>query len=107
MITAFRPGIYFDVQKIYYVILRVFLAIWLLLQVLIRSRKHQLNTIELVDLRSARIVVNRHNIRLRILLADCLNNTLADNMVRQARERLDADDIVNIAVDQLDRKSVV
>ena len=80
MITAFRPGIYFDVQKIYYVILRVFLAIWLLLQVFIRSRKHQLNTIELVNLRSARIVVNRHNIRLRILLADRLNNTLADNM---------------------------
>mgnify|MGYP000034077017 CR=1 FL=1 len=37
-----------------------------LLHVFLCNRQHQLDTVLLVDLRRARIVINRHNIRLRV-----------------------------------------
>ena len=77
----------------------------LFLQVFLRGRKHQLDSIELVDLGSTRIIVDGHNIRRRELMADLLDNALANDVVWQAGKRLCTDDIACTLVDQLEHLS--
>ena len=69
-------------------------------QVLLRGSQHQLDTIQLVDLRSAGIIVDGHNIGTRVGTADFLDDTLAYDVVRQAGKWLGADNIVDALVDQ-------
>ena len=65
------------------------------------SGKHQLDTVQLVYFAGSGIVVNGNNIGFRMRPADLLDHALAYDMVWQAAERLDADDIRYAAVDQL------
>ena len=72
-----------------------------LLHVFLCNRQHQLDTVLLVDLRRARIVINRHNIRLRVQVFQAADHALADDVVRQAAERLCTDDIRVAAFNKL------
>lgn len=73
----------------------------LFLHLLYRSGKHQLDTVELVYLRSARVVVYGNDIAFRMTAAQLLDNAFPDDVVRQAGKRLCADDIRYAAVNQL------
>ena len=57
-------------------------AILLLLKLLLCRRKHQLNTVQLVHLRSTRIIIDSHDIGIRMIMSDSLYNSLTHNMVR-------------------------
>ena len=57
-------------------------AILLLLKLLLRRRKHQLNTVQLVYFRSTRIIIDSHDIGIRMIMSDSLYNSLTHNMVR-------------------------
>ena len=70
-------------------------------QILLRCRKHQLNTVQLIYLTCTWIIVDSRNIRLWILTADLLDNTLTHNVVWQAGKWLDTNDIRHSIVDQL------
>ena len=70
-------------------------------QVFVGGTEHQLDTVQLVYLRSARIIVNGHNISLRVIRPDMLDNALSDDVIRQAAKRLDADNVHDAAVDQI------
>ena len=56
-------------------------AILLLLKLLLCRRKHQLNTVQLVYFRSTRIIIDSHNIGIRMIMSDSLYNSLTHNMV--------------------------
>ena len=57
-------------------------AILLLLKLLLCRRKHQLNTVQLVYFRSTRIIIDSHDIGIRMIMSDSLYNSLTHNMVR-------------------------
>ena len=73
-----------------------------LFQLLVGRCQHQLNTVDLVNLGCPRIVVDCHNVSIRISLTKMLDNTLADNVVWQTGKWLCTDNICGTAVDQLD-----
>ena len=73
----------------------------LMFQIFICSRKHQLDPIELVDFAGSRIKVDCYDIGSRISSSELFDDTFSDDMVRQAAERLDADDVVDTALDEL------
>ena len=60
------------------------------MQVLLGGGQHQLDPVELVDLGSARIVVDGRYIGLGIEPADLLDDALAHDVVGEAAEGLDA-----------------
>ena len=64
--------------------------------------KHQFQAVELVDLTRARIAVNRCDVRAVIRLAQVVHDALARNVIRQAAERLQTDDVGNALLDELD-----
>ena len=70
--------------------------------VLLGHADHELDTVELVDLARARVVVNGHDIALRVQTAQLLAHSLAHHMVGQAREGLRADDVRRTMVDQVE-----
>ena len=57
-------------------------ANFLFLKLLLCRRKHQLNTVQLVYLRSTRIIIDSHDIGIRMIMSDFLYNSLTHNMVR-------------------------
>lgn len=77
-------------------------ALFFFLQILLCGREHQLDAVQLVDLRGAGIVVDRDDVRERVLVPELLDDALSDNVVRQAGERLRADDVVDARVQELE-----
>ena len=71
-------------------------------EILESSREHQLDTIQLIDFTRSGIVIHRYDIRLRISILDLLDNALSDDMIRQARERLSANDVRYAGLDEFD-----
>jgi len=71
-----------------------------LFQIFICACQHQLDTVQLVDLTCTGVIVNRNHVGHGVLLAQLLDDTLANNMVRQTTEGLCADDIRHTAVNQ-------
>ena len=69
--------------------------------VLLRRGDHQFDAIELVRLTRAGVVVDRDDVRLRVEPADLAEHATARDMVRQARERLRADDVGAARFDEL------
>ena len=63
---------------------------------------HELNTVELVDLGRAGVVVHRDDIALGMLAAQLLDHGLAHHVVGQAREGLRADDVGRTVIDQVE-----
>ena len=69
-------------------------ANFLFLKLLLGRRKHQLNTVQLVHLRSTRIIIDSHDIGIRMIMSDSLYNSLTEYscaitpQVRQAGNRL-------------------
>ena len=57
-------------------------AFFLFLKLLLCRRKHQLNTVQLVHLRSTRIIIDCHDIGIRMIMSDSFYNSLTYNMVR-------------------------
>ena len=57
-------------------------ANFLFLKLLLCRRKHQFNTVQLVHLRSTRIIIDSHDIGIRMIMSDSLYNSLTHNMVR-------------------------
>ena len=57
-------------------------ANFLFLKLLLCRRKHQLNTVQLVYFRSTRIIIDSHDIGIRMIMSDFLYNSLTYNMVR-------------------------
>ena len=80
----------------------LFLIFLFFIEVFNSRRKHQLDSVQLIDFAGTGIVIHRDNVGFGEAVAQFLDDTLADNMVRQAGERLCADDVVRAAVDQLD-----
>ena len=66
-----------------------------LFQILLGGGEHELDSVELVDFAGTGIVVDGHNVCVRILVADFLNDTLAYDMVRKACKRLCADAVLH------------
>ena len=64
--------------------------------------KHQFQSVKLIDLTRAGIAVNRRDVRAVIRLAQIVHDALARNVIRQAAERLQADDVGNALLDELD-----
>ena len=60
---------------------------------LLRGREHQLNSVKLIYLAGAGVIVHSCDICTGIRLFQRLDNALADYVVRQACKRLDADDV--------------
>ena len=79
---------------------RVFLRL-LLLQILHRRRQHQLDTIQLVYFAGTGIVVDSHDVGVGIAMANFFDHTFTYDMVWQAGKRLDTNDILGTAVNQL------
>ena len=80
----------------------LFLIFLFFIEVFNSRRKHQLDSVQLIDFAGTGIVIHRDNVGFGEAVAQFLDDTLADNMVRQAGERLCADNVVRAAVDQLD-----
>ena len=80
----------------------LFLIFLFFIEVFNSRRKHQLDPVQLIDFAGTGIVIHRDNVGFGEAVAQFLDDTLADNMVRQAGERLRADNVVRAAVDQLD-----
>ena len=60
---------------------------------------HELNAVELVDLRCTGVVVHRNDVALGMLTAQLLDHGLAHHVIGQAREGLRADDVGRAMVD--------
>jgi len=60
----------------------------------VRNRKHQADTVFLIDLRRRKIVVNRNDVDARMHLRQLADHALAADVVRQAAKRLCADDVL-------------
>ena len=73
-----------------------------LCHVFIGSGQHQLNTVHLVDFTGAWIIVDSHNVGLRILAAQLFNDAFSNNVIGQTAKWLSADNIWRALVDQLD-----
>ena len=78
------------------------LLLLLHLQVLKSAVDHQLDPVELVDLRRSRIVIHRDYICLRIRIPDAADHPFAHNVIWQAGKRLDADDVRRALLDQVE-----
>ena len=65
------------------------------------SGKHKLDSVQLIYLAGARVVVNSNNICFRMPAADLLDHALAYNVVWQAAKGLNTHDVRYAAVDQL------
>ena len=72
----------------------------LLFHSLPRRRQHELDPVQLIDFRCARVVVDRCNIGLRISGPELLDDAFPDDVVGQAGEGLDADDVGDTALDE-------
>ena len=79
-------------------LLQQLFCLFFLFQILMRSRQHQLDSIQLVYLAGARIVVNGHDVRLRVLVAEFFDNTLTYHVVWQAGKRLQTKYVFDSAV---------
>ena len=55
--------------------------------------QHQLDSVELIDFRGARVVVDRDNVCLRVTVTQRAEHALSNDVVRQACKWLCADDI--------------
>ena len=74
----------------------------LFIHILVRSGKHELDSVYLIDLRCTRIIVDSHDVCLRICFTQMLDNTLAYDMVRQTCKWLSAHDVRGTALYELD-----
>ena len=72
-----------------------------LLQLFFCYFQHQLDPVHLIDLAGIRVTIKRNDIRLRISAQKLADHALAGNMIRQAGKRLQADDIIYAAAQQL------
>lgn len=75
------------------------------IQIFIGGRQHQLDPVELIDFTCARIIVDGDNVGVRIASAEFFDDTLSDDMVRQAGKWLCADDVRSTAVNQFEHLS--
>ena len=73
----------------------------ILFHVLYSSREHQLDSVQLVYLAGTRIVVDSHNVGLRILTAQLFDNTFTNNVVWKTSKRLGTYDVWHAGMDQL------
>ena len=62
--------------------------------------KHQMNTVHLIDRTSAGIIIDRHNITLRIFIFDLTHHSFSHDVIRQAAKRLRTDNIVDALIHQ-------
>ena len=85
----------------YYFALSGGISFFVPVQVLLGGSQHQFDPVELVDLGSTRIVVDGRYIGLGIEPADLLDDALAHDVVGEAAEGLDADDVGNAALYKL------
>ena len=67
-----------------------------------RRREHELDAVLLVDLAGAGVVVDRHDVGLRIEFLDLAQHAAADDVVWQTAKRLGADDVFAAGFDELD-----
>ena len=74
----------------------------LFIHIPVRSGKHELDTVHLVDLRCPRIIVDCHDVCLRVGLTQMLDNTLTNDMVRQTCKWLSTYDVRSSALYELD-----
>ena len=82
-------------------ILCVYGFFFCLLQLFFCYFQHQLDPVHLIDLAGIRVTIKRNDIRLRISAQKLADHALAGNMIRQAGKRLQADDIIYAAAQQL------
>lgn len=59
---------------------------------------HQTNAIKLVHFGAARVIVDGGNVGIFILSPQLFHHPLSHHMVRQAAERLQADDIIDVFI---------
>ena len=69
-------------------------------KVFLRGREHQLNPIQLVHLGCPWVVINCHNVRQGVAVADFLDDPFPYDMVRQAAKGLGADNVVCPGMDE-------
>ena len=67
--------------------------------------QHQLDSVELIDFRGARIIVDRDNVCLRVAVTQSAEHALSNDVVRQACEWLRADDVRASVFDHVDHLS--
>ena len=72
-----------------------------ILHLLLRSRKHQFDAVQLVYFACSRIIIDCNDVGFRMTAAQFFNNTFPDYVVWQTGERLCADNVWCTAVDQL------
>ena len=73
----------------------------LFIHILVRSGKHELDSVYLIDLRCTRIIVDCHDVCLRICLTQMLDNTLAHDVVWKTCKWLCAHDVRSTALYEL------
>ena len=73
----------------------------LLLQVFLCGRKHQLDSVELIDLAGSWVIVDGDDVGERILMTQFLDDAFADYMIWKTAKGLRADNIVDAGVDKL------
>ena len=73
----------------------------LLIKILLRSRQHKLDSVELVNFAGTRVIIYGDYVGIRISGAQLFYDTLTYDMVRQACERLAADDVLSSVVNKL------
>ena len=87
-------------------ILCVYGFFFCLLQLFFSYFQHQLDPVHLIDLAGISVTIKRNDIRLRISAQKLADHALAGNMIRQAGKRLQADDIIDAAAQQLGHLAV-
>ena len=76
-----------------------------LLEVFHRHREHELDPVQLIDFTGPRVIVNWGDVGRRVRASDFTNHAFAGNMIRQAGKGLQADNVIDAAVNQLDHLS--
>ena len=79
---------------------RIFFDLDSVSQIFIGGGQHKFNTVDLVDLAGARIVVDGYDIGARICISKFFNNAFSNNMVRQTAKWLRADNIAGSLMNQ-------
>lgn len=69
--------------------------------ILLGGCQHQLDSVQLIDFTGSRIIVYGDNIGSRMPAAKLLDDSLSDDMIGQAAKGLSTDNILHIAVNQL------
>lgn len=107
-LAYFKNTVDLNTQKPYVIRHTAFLCIlcvygffFCLLQLFFCYFQHQLDPVHLIDLAGIRVTIKRNDIRLRISAQKLADHALAGNMIRQAGKRLQADDIIYAAAQQL------